>query len=1593
MLQDALATVVPDRADAAGPSFSSFLAHYYARVPRATLATMSAASLAERARAHLDLALQRTSRAPLIRVYNPRAPEYGWSCADTVIEVASDDMPFLVDSVGAWLERRKLSVRLLVHPIFRVRRDAAGRLSSTQPALGPKGTAEQREAFIHFAVARQADAALPEIEAAIAHVLADVARVVADWPAMRARLEALRGALALDRGFSEVAAFLGWLGRDNFTFLGYRVYDIEAPAAFARAESAAGAGLLAEPHYTLIDDLADERPLPAPLQAFVAAAEALLVTKADHVASVHRPVHIDMVLVREGTVDGGCRLHLFAGLFAAAAYNCTTESIPWLKGKVARVFERAGFDRASHHGRALRHVLETFPRDELFQIADDALLATALGILSLREGERVALFVRVDDFGRFVACLVYIPRDRFTTALRLSIEGLLETAFNGHAVARYVSLGDAPHARLLVYVRSEAGIPAFDHDALETAIARASRTWVDDLQAALMAAHRDDDAEALFARYHAAFPSAYRERFSAEDAIADIAAIERTSRSDRLEIALFLPREAPEQVLRLKLFHPGAPIALSAVVPVLEHFGLRVIDEMPYVVRRADDGTAVVIIHDIGIESEAGASIDPRAASARFEAALLAVWTGESENDRFNALVLSADLSWRQVVIVRAYAKYLRQAGLLFSQAYMEHAFGRSPAVAALLVRLFEALFDPQAPPGRTERADGLVAAISAALDAVASADDDRILRRFLDAILCTLRTNYFQRSAAGTPEPYLSIKLDSRRLEGLTPPRPMAEIFVYAPAVEGIHLRGGKVARGGIRWSERREDFRSEILSLMKAQMVKNTVIVPVGAKGGFVVKRPLAGAAREATDAQAIACYRTFISGLLDLTDNLEAGRVVPPADVIRRDDDDPYLVVAADKGTARFSDIANAVAAEYRYWLGDAFASGGSHGYDHKRMGITARGAWELVRRHFLELGRDIDREAFTVAGVGDMSGDVFGNAMLLSPHLRLIAAFDHRHIFIDPDPDSEKSLAERARLFALPSSSWQDYAADALSAGGGVFSRAAKTISLSAIAAERLDLRATRLGPDAVIRAILRAPVDLLWFGGIGTFIKAAGEEHAAAADRGNDAVRIDAEELRCKVIGEGANLGLTQRARIAFARAGGRINTDFIDNAGGVDTSDHEVNFKILLDACVAAGELDRDERDRLLAAMSDEVASLVLRDIAQQGRAISLLAAETAAAFDAQARLIRTLERERGLDRALEVLPDAHELGRRQAAGEGLSRPEFCVLFAETKIWLNEKILRSDLPDDPYLAGELVRYFPPEIGARFSRQIAAHRLRRELIATSITNSLINRMGGRFLVEIGERSGASPVAIARAYVIARDVFAVRGLWEEIEALDGRVAPGVQAVLFETIRHLVMQVTPWLLRNATPPTAIGDHVDMFADAIATLTGAIADVLPAAGQADLASRAAGLVVDGVPDGLARRIAALPALTPAFDIARLAAASGHPVLGVARRFFLCADMLGLAALRTQAEGLQAGGPWQRAAIDAIIDDLDDQCRTVAGSLVAIADDDAMAALTAWSVACGGALEAAQALMAEVQAAGIPDLAVLSVASRRMRALIGAGG
>ncbi len=1199
---------------------AAFASEYYRWIAPEDLIERSPLDLYGAAIAHWNLFQHRAPQECKVHVFTPQLEEHGWQSPHTVIEVITDDMPFLVDSVSMEVTRHGYAIHLILAPIINVRRDAQGQLLEVLPPEAAPGDAIT-EALLHFEVDQQREpAVLDELRQDLVRVLGQVRAVVDDWPKMRHILQQITreldtSSLSIDQEeIAEVKALLAWLDDGNFIFLGYCAYNLLPEDGEDRlcAVPGSGLGILREADTSPVSH--DFATLPSEGRTLGRSRRLLTLTKANARSPVHRPSHMDYVGIKRFDADGHVlgEWH-FLGLYTTAAYHAHPRDIPVLRHKFNRVLTRAAFSPGDHYHKALIDILETYPRDELFQIAEDELFAIAIGILHIGERPQVRLFLRRDPYGRFLSCLVYLPRDRYNTENRLRIQRILQQQLHGVSVEHTAHVTESILARLHIIIYTDPDdVPAYDVRAIEKRLAEATRSWTDDLQAALLDQCGEEVGNRLFQRYRDAFPTAYRAEFPARAAVPDIMRMEHLAPGSGLTLSLYRPLEAPERSLRFKVLRCEQPMTLSDILPVLETLGVQVVDERPYEIRPGE--RPAVWMYDLGLIYTGEGELNTEHVKALFQDAFAQAWRDDIETDGFNRLVLRAQLSGREIAVLRAYSKYLRQAGSLFSQAYMEQSLTSHPQIARLLLDLFCTRFDPEALKNAQAEAK-LVEDIEHALDAVPSLDEDRILRSFLHLIRATLRTNFFQRGDDQQPRPYLSFKLDPSRIPDLPLPRPMFEIFVYSPRMEGVHLRGGRVARGGIRWSDRREDFRTEILGLMKAQMVKNAVIVPLGAKGGFVVKQPLSGTDREALLAEVTACYQTLIRGMLDLTDNLIAGQVVPPPDVVRYDGDDPYLVVAADKGTATFSDIANALAHDYGFWLGDAFASGGSAGYDHKQMGITSRGAWESVKRHFRELGMDVEATDFTVVGIGDMSGDVFGNGMLLSRYIKLIGAFNHQHIFLDPDPDPERSFQERERLFKLPRSSWSDYDQSIISQGGGVFPRSAKAIPLSPEVRRRLAVEASTLTPNELIRDLLKAPVDLLWNGGIGTYVKATDEHHSDVGDKTNDALRVDGRELRCRVVAEGGNLGFTQRGRIEYALLGGRINTDAIDNSAGVDCSDHEVNLKILLNAMVVAGDMTEKQRNQLLAGMTEEVAELVLRDNYEQNQALSLAQTQAPAAW------------------------------------------------------------------------------------------------------------------------------------------------------------------------------------------------------------------------------------------------------------------------------------------------------------------------------------------------------------------------------------------
>ncbi len=1574
-------------------SVESFTRQFYANVPLSDVSEETPEDLCSAALSLWRFAGKRQAGVAKVRVFNPRQDEHGWRSQGTIIEIVNDDMSFLVDSVTAELNRQEVGVRLVVHPIMRVQRGAKGQLTGLGRAGAPAESIMQIR--VTQIAGQERHRAMAE---RLEKVLGDVSVAVGDWSAMRQRLTETiaevesRKLPAPEEQASEDLRFLKWLADDNFTFLGCREYTLMGDAESATYQIVAdrSLGLLRDPSLRVFGGLKGQESVPSDLRAAIRQPNLLLVAKANMRSTVHRDVHMDTIGVKlfdsAGTVGGE---RLFVGLFTSMAYNRSPREIPLLQRKVQNVIARAGFDPASHDGKSLTNILETFPRDELFQASEDEVLDTAVGILHLQERQRIALFARHDRYERFVSCLVFLPRDALSTELRLRMQAIVARAYAGRLSAFYVHLGEGALARLHFIVATTPGqVPPVDIAELEAQLVDAARSWQDRLGDALAEAKGEAAGAELLRRFRNAFPAGYEEHFNAFAAVHDIDRVIEVSRSSFPGINLYRPVESAPSELRLKLYQARDKMALSTVLPSLENFGLKVISEMPFEVKPEGKGEPVWI-HDFTMMTADGAEVEVSNIRDKFHDAYGRIWSGHLEDDGFNRLVITAGLGWRDIALLRAYCKYLRQAAIAFSQSYMEATLNANPTIARLIVRLFHAIHDPAA-KNPDEQIAMIEHKIKKRLDGVVNLDEDRILRRYLNAVQSTLRTNFFQKAADGGPKDYVSFKLDSRRLEELPLPRPLVEVFVYSPRAEAIHLRGGKVARGGIRWSDRREDFRTEILGLMKAQMVKNAVIVPVGSKGGFVVKRPPQGGDREALMAEVVDCYKMLMRGLLDITDNLSGGKVVPPPDLRRLDGDDPYLVVAADKGTATFSDIANSVSREYGFWLDDAFASGGSAGYDHKKMGITARGAWECVKRHFREAGTDIQTADFTCVGVGDMSGDVFGNGMLLSERTFLLAAFNHQHIFLDPDPDPAASIKERRRLFELPRSSWADYDTTLISQGGGVFERKAKSIALSPEARRRFGIEKQAVTPAELIWLLLGAEVDLLWLGGIGTYVKASDETDADVGDRSNDSIRIKASSLRCKVVGEGANLGFTQRGRIEAAFQGIRINTDALDNSAGVDTSDHEVNIKILLNGVVAEGDLTMKQRDRLLATMTDNVASLVLRDNYLQSQAISLAEHLGYRQLDQQNRFMRALERANRLDRGIEFLPDDESVRQRLARRVGLTRPELAVLLAYSKNALYHDLLPSDLPDDPWLEDDLLDYFPAALKQAYRKQIAGHRLRREIIATDVTNSLVNRMGATFLHLMGERTGLGVSAIARAYAIARGALRLRKAWAGIQELDNKVRAATQIDMLVVSVRLAEQATQWFLRIGPHPLNIAANIAAYQPGLIALEAALPELLSEPDRTDLQEHAADLEGKGVPRDLAMRIGQFLMMNSALDIVRIAKERALPVADTARTYYAIGEEFHLDWLRAGARSLIGDNHWDRMAVFAIIEDLYGHQRDLTGAVLSAGTSTGSAAIGAWRAQLGANLGRAEQLLVDLRQIGKLELAMLAVANRALRSLMG---
>ncbi len=1531
-----------------------------------------------------------------IRVFNPSQSKHGWKSSHSIIEVITPDMPFLVDSLGMALNRMGITAHMMLHTPLSIKRENDAIVDVHYGEDADEST-EKVAVFLIEIDRLSSEADIKHLEKEIASVLVDVSASVNDWQAMSDKLaetikELEKRPFPGDKSeLEEAINFLTYLNNHHFTLLGYRRYHLNKVEGDMELipDNATSLGLMSVPGKPKSDKGLLLSTLSQSARKEALDNSLLILTKSSEKSRVHRPAYVDYVGIKRfddnGNVTGEDR---FIGLYASNVYNRSPREIPLLGVKIQRVMDDSGLKSGSHDYKALLHILETLPRDEIIQARVDELANIAHGVLEMQDRDKLKLFVRKDGFGRFLSCLVYVSKDRYNTKLRENTQRILAQYFNSSdevEFTTYFSESTLARTHYIVKVDNNTDV---DVTAIENNLIEAARSWEDKLSGALISAQGEEAGNHLIKRFADAFPRSYKEDVLPSSAVVDIQHLEALDDSHKLGMLFYQPQETvlKDNKVRLKLFHKDEPIHLSDVLPMLENFGLRVINERPYEVKTGDGATYWILDFLMTVQ---GAAVDNLADSQdRFQTALSQVWNKELEDDGFNRLVLATSLSGREVSVLRAYAKYMRQIDATFSQAYIEETFSSYPQIADLLVKMFIRKFNPKL---KTRTLAKFVEQINLRLEEVSSLDDDRIIRRYLDLINATLRTNFYQTLAHGVHKAYISFKFSPSDIPEMPRPLPKFEIFVYSPRVEGVHLRGGKVARGGLRWSDRREDFRTEVLGLVKAQQVKNTVIVPVGAKGGFVCKQLPTEGGRDALFTEGQECYRLFIRGLLDISDNIIEGEVVPPVNVVRHDEDDPYLVVAADKGTATFSDIANAISQEYGFWLGDAFASGGSNGYDHKKMGITARGGWESVKRHFREMGVDCQTTDFTCLGIGDMAGDVFGNGMLLSEHTRLVAAFNHMHIFIDPDPDAAISYQERARLFDLPRSSWEDYNKALISQGGGLFLRSAKSISLTPEIQQMLDTNKTSMTPNELLKELLKMQVDLLWNGGIGTYVKAASESHTEVGDRANDALRVNGSEVQARIIGEGGNLGCTQLGRIEYAANGGRINTDFVDNVGGVDCSDNEVNIKILLNALVAEGEMTLKQRNRLLLDMTDEVSRIVLQDCKDQTRTISVTQAGGADLLKEQIRFIHYLEKEGKLDRTLEFLPTEDELADRLANGKPLTRPELSVLVAYAKMVLKEQLLTPEITDDPFLSQLLIEYFPRQLQEQYSERMVTHPLRAEIIATSLANELVNDMGLNFVQRMQDETGASVAEVAICYTMAREVFGLADLTHSITALNGVIPAVIQGEMLHQLRRNLRRACRWFLRHRNRNQGIEQTVAFFSPVFNELRENVDQYLVEEEVKTIKVEIDALTKQGVPQDVATDVVNMSTLFSALDISQIAQLEDKPVALVAETYYKLGARVDLHWFLEQISAQPVANHWQALARAAFREELDWQQRSLSSVVLRTCTSscDAETIIAQWIESNQGLLERWFHMLADFKTSQTHEFAKFSVALRELNLLI----
>ncbi|MEP1552134.1 MAG: NAD-glutamate dehydrogenase [Paraglaciecola sp.] len=1536
-----------------------------------------------------------TADKPFIRAFNPEISKHGWQSTHSIVELIVTDMPFLVDSVRMALNRMGITAHLLIHSPIALCRDKNGRVASfEEPNSSKKGLIRQTVFLIE--VDRQTSKkALDKLTNELMSVVEEVSLAVEDWQPMRTRLNELTEEMSkipspcsTDQKI-ETEKFLAWLGDHNFTIMGYRSYTVTGIDGDYRwvADNDTSLGLM-KSSKTERERVLSNIPPSAREEAL--SSNPLMLTKTSTRSRVHRPAYLDYIGIKR--FDDACNVvgeDRFIGLYSASFYNSSATHIPVLKKKIDDISKLSGFYPGTHGHKAFLNIIETYPRDELLQGTVEELAQIILGIFQMQERGMSRLFVRKDIFGRFVSCMVFVPRERYNTQLRKDTQELLKKSFLSDQDVEFTTyFSESVYARTHYITRVKNNNAEYNVKEIEKNIIELNKSWEDRLASTLRTNHGEAKAKKLESCYGSGFSNSYKECNLPSAALIDIEKLEQLSAENTLDMLFYRPlEEGPDsKAVRLKLFHKNEPIHLSAVLPMLENFGLRVIDESPYKVTL--DNGSVNWIMDFSMLHNTSNDMDMEQAQILFQSAFSQVWYTQLEDDSFNRLVLGGGLSGRNVTILRSYAKYMRQIGSSFSHEYMANTLANYPQIAALLIDLFNQKFNPVVK--RSEKLeDKLLTALKTQLDDVSNLDDDRIIRRYLDLILATLRTNFYQKDPDGNDKSYVSYKMLPELIPDMPLPRPKYEIFVYSPRIEGVHLRGGKVARGGLRWSDRQEDFRTEILGLVKAQQVKNTVIVPVGAKGGFVCKKLPVAKGREAFLKEGQECYKTFIRSLLDITDNIVDGKVVHPKDVVRLDEDDAYLVVAADKGTATFSDIANGIAEEFNFWLGDAFASGGSIGYDHKKMGITARGAWESVKRHFREMGKDCQTTDFTCVAVGDMAGDVFGNGMLLSKHTKLVVAFNHLNIFFDPDPNIETSYAERKRLFENPSLGWDDYDKSIISKGGDIFSRSAKSIKLSPEMKKSLGTKQASMTPNELIHAVLKMPVDLLWNGGIGTYVKSSKETHAQVGDRANDDVRVNGNELKAKIIGEGGNLGATQLGRIEFAESGGRVNTDFIDNVGGVDCSDNEVNIKILLNTLVSSGDLTVKQRNNLLYEMTDEVGDLVIQDCYRQTESISISKLGGVGQLREQLRFIHGLEREGYLNRELEFIPTDDEISDRLAKSAGLTRPELSVLIAYGKMVMKEQFNIPSITDNPYHGKLLIEAFPVKLQQTFSSQMQQHPLRSEIIATKLTNNIINDLGMNYVFRIQEETGAAVDEIANSYAVVKGIFRMEALWHEVEALDNKISSDVQLGMLDSIRRTMRRASRWYLRHGNKLIGIQEAIDSYQSTYDDLFANLENYLVEEEFEELQQACTNLEKSGVTKTTAFKVASLSNMFPCMDLAQIAKSENKNIKLVSNLYYKLGSKLELHWFLAQIDKQAVSNHWQALARASYREELDWQQRSLTSVLLSAAKgNDAEVILKNWMDNNHTLLDRWYHMMSEFRTSSTHEFAKFSVALRELMLL-----